>query len=100
PVGMVDFYDIAPRDRHASVAILILPRYRNAGLATEMIGIATEFACKTVGLVSLAAFVHTDNTASYKAFRHNGYNEAGRLAGWHFSEGRLKDVFLMQYIST
>ena len=98
-VGIIDIYDISVRNRHASVAILVLPEYRNLGYASEMLESASEFAFKSLGLVALMSLVHTTNSISVSLFEKCGFDRCGILKRWHFSDGDMHDVIVMQLCS-
>lgn len=100
PVGLLDFYDISARDRHACIACMLLPERRGRGLAPVMLKAGLHFAVHSLGLISLKALIHTDNEASLRAFSSAGFNNIGVLSKWHFADGDLKDVVIMQYLST
>lgn len=97
PVGILDYYDISARDSHAWVSCLVLPEYRGLNIGKEMIAAGVGYAVNRLGLTSLAAIVHTDNLPSLRIFEYAGFRRTGFLEKWHFSNGALRDVVLMQY---
>ncbi len=100
PVGLLDFYDISARDRHACIACMLLPEYRGLGLAPVMLKAGINFAIHSLGLITVKALIHTDNLPSFRAFKSAGFVDAGMLKNWHFSDGVFKDVTIMQFLST
>lgn len=97
PFGLIDFYNISSRDSHAMIAIYILPSFRGKSLAKAMLNEGIRFADVRLGLRSLIALVHTDNMISSSVFEASGFLKCGTLKNWHFSMGKLKDVFIFQY---
>ncbi|MDE5773809.1 MAG: GNAT family N-acetyltransferase [Muribaculaceae bacterium] len=97
PVGILDYYDISARDSHAWVSCLVLPEYRGQNIGKEMIAAGVGYAVNRLGLTSLAAIVHTDNIPSLRVFGYAGFQKIGILEKWHFSNGTLRDVALLQY---
>lgn len=95
-VGLLDFYDISARDRHAKIGVLILPEYRGFGLGSALVEAAKAYAWGRLGLESLLALVHSDNPVSLRLFFNAGFEDCGLLRRWHFAEGDLRDVRLLQ----
>lgn len=95
-VGLLDFYDISARDRHAKIGVLILPEYRGFGLGKALVEAAKAYAWGRLGLESLLALVHSDNPVSLRLFFNAGFEDCGLLRRWHFAEGDLRDVRLLQ----
>lgn len=95
-VGLLDFYDISARDRHAKIGVLILPEYRGCGLGGSLVEAAKAYARRHLGLESLLALVHADNIVSSRLFLNAGFEECGMLRRWHFADGALHDVLVLQ----
>lgn len=98
PLGLLDFYDIKPRDRNAFVGLAVLPHLRGMGYGSGLLLAALDYAPRILGLASLAAFVHSDNEPSLAIFRKCGFDDVGILRKWHFSDGTLKDVHVFQFL--
>ena len=99
PAGIVDLYNISLMDRHAYVAIMLLPEFRGKGLSAKILQLLIRYAARALGLSSLLALVHTDNLPSLSLFRRCGFSQAGVLNKWSFSDGKLKDVVIFQLMT-
>lgn len=60
------------------IGISIASEFRGKGLASQMIGIATEVYKNEIADINIEAWVQIDNESSAKAFRQAGYREKER----------------------
>lgn len=91
PCGTVDLYDIDPVNSRAMVGIMVIPAWRNRGIATRALCQAEEYCRNTLGLSVLASEVASDNKTSGRLFGHScGYLLAGQRPCWF----RRGDTFI------
>ena len=69
PCGIVDLYDIDPRDSRAFVGIMVAPDFRRKGIAAEALAQLEKYCRECLALRLLAAEVASDNQRSIPACR-------------------------------
>ena len=95
--GLIDVFDFDPVSQKAGVGIVVLPEFRNKGLATDAILTLQEFASQIWRIHQLYAHISTDNTASLKAFKNSGFQESGLLIDWKKWNGKFVDMHILQW---
>jgi diamine N-acetyltransferase len=76
-VGAVDLFGFDGQKQSAGVGILIEPGFRNKGYALEALFLLGEYGLKVVGIRTLFATIHDDNTASIRLFEKAGFLRTG-----------------------
>ncbi len=98
-LGMIDVFDLEPRDRRAALGILIVNKEdREKGYATEVLSLISNYCFSHLGLHQIYANVTTDNLASIKLFEKNNFKKAGIKKDWVLIKGKFKDEILYQLI--
>ncbi len=95
--GLIDVFDFDPASQKAGVGIVVLPKFRKKGLATDAIKTLQNFAAKTWQIHQLYAHISTENTASLKAFKNCGFQEAGLLKDWKRWNNKFVDMVILQW---
>lgn len=91
PCGTVDLYDIDPVNSRAMVGIMVIPRWRNLGIAAQALLQTEEYCRHTLGLAILASEVASDNLPSANLFGNSGgYTLVGQRPLWY----RRGDTFV------
>ena len=89
-IGSIDHYH-----KYADIGFLIGEKdYWGKGLATEAIGLASDFAFKELKLHKLWGGLYAPNIASFRAFQKNGYEQEGIKKSQYLSHGVYVDDFL------
>lgn len=81
--------------RFADLGLLINKNCWGRGIATEAIGLMTDFAFNSCGLHKVVAGVYAENSACIRAFQKNGYEIEGTLKDHRFYKDRYVDEILL-----
>jgi diamine N-acetyltransferase len=99
-LGMIDIFDLDPKDRKAALGILIAKEeYRRKGYASEVLNLVSNYCFAHLGLHQVYANVTTDNEPSMRLFEKNGFQRAGVKKDWVLVNGKFKDEVLYQLIN-
>lgn len=99
-VGLIDVFDLEPKDRRAAVGILITDeKNRSKGYGTEVLGLISDYCFSHLGLHQLYANVTADNQASITLFEKSNYRKIGLKKDWVLINGKFKDEILYQLIN-
>lgn len=99
-LGMIDIFDLEPRDRRAAIGILIVnTEDREKGYGTEVLSLVTQYCFDHLGLHQVYANVTADNMASIKLFEKNKFTMVGVKKDWVLVKGKFKDEILYQLIN-
>lgn len=96
PIGLLDFYEMSFISRNSFVGIIVRESQRGKGYATKILQAGCKYAQKRLGMLSVAARIHTDHEASLKIFHNCGFETCGIMRKWHFSNGSLHDIAILQ----
>jgi diamine N-acetyltransferase len=100
PLGMIDLYDLDPRDRRAAIGILIVKEEnREKGFGSEVLKLICNYCFVHLALHQVYANVTVDNVASIKLFEKNRFVKAGIKKDWVLVKGKYKDEILYQLIN-
>lgn len=95
-VGNIKLGPINWHHRNADISLLIGDRdYWGKGIASEAIGLITDYGFKMRNLNKLKAGCYAENIGSAKAFERCGYLREGLLRSHAISNGRCHDVILL-----
>ncbi len=99
-LGMIDIFDLEPRDRRAAIGILIVnTEDREKGYGTEVLSLISQYCFDHLGLHQVYANVTEDNLASIKLFEKNGFEKVGIKKDWVLVKGKYKNEILYQLIN-
>jgi len=99
-LGMIDVFDLEPRDRRAALGILIVNQEnRQKGYGAEVLSLITKYCFTHLGLHQVYANVTTDNLASIKLFEKSNFEKVGIRKDWVLIRGKFKDEILYQLIN-
>lgn len=99
-VGLIDLFDLEPKDKRAAIGILIAdPADRKKGYGAESISLICDYSFKHLALHQVYANVTTDNEASVKLFESLGFTRVGVKRDWIFVDNKFKDEALYQLIN-
>ena len=98
-LGMIDVFDLEPRDRRAALGILIINKEdREKGYGTEVLSLITSYCFTHLGLHQIYADVAADNSASIRLFEKSNFKKVGIKKDWVLTKGKFKDEILYQLI--
>lgn len=99
-VGLIDVFDLEPKDRRAAIGILIANKKdRKKGYGSESLSLLCDYCFKHLGLHQVYANVGAENRESRRVFENNGFRKVGLKKDWSLHDGEFKDEFLYQLIS-
>lgn len=99
-VGLIDVYDLEPRDKRAAIGILIADKKdRRKGYGSESLGLLCDYCFTHLGLHQVYANVTANNKDSMRIFENNGFRKIGLKKDWTLFNGKYKDEWLYQLIS-
>ena len=99
-VGLIDLFDLEPKNRRAAIGILIAdPADRKQGYGAESISLICEYGFKHLALHQVYANVTADNEPSVKLFESLGFKRVGVKKDWNLVDNEYKDEALYQLIN-
>lgn len=96
PVGTVDLFDFDPVNSRCGLGILVLPYFRERGIALEAISLVMEYCRIRLSLHQLYCTVADSNLPSRQLFKSAGFAISGRLRSWLRAAGRYEDAYIYQ----
>ena len=93
-VGLVDLFNLSPRDLRAEVGIAILISEQGRGLAAEALTQLSDYASNTLGLHQIYAIVSDDNEAAKGCFEKVGFTSSSVLKEWLRNGASYHDAVL------
>ncbi|MDT0687286.1 GNAT family N-acetyltransferase [Autumnicola psychrophila] len=99
-IGLIDIFDLEPKDRRAAIGILISEATdRGKGYGAESLSLICNYCFKHLALHQVYANVTDGNLASLKLFEKKGFRKVGVKKEWNFLNGSFKDEILYQLIN-
>lgn len=99
-LGMIDIFDLDPKDRKAALGILIASEgHRRKGYGGEVLSLVSNYCFSHLGLHQVYANVTADNESSIRLFEKCGFQKAGVKKDWVLINGKFKDEVLYQLIN-
>ncbi|WP_034921245.1 GNAT family N-acetyltransferase [Gillisia sp. CAL575] len=99
-IGLIDIFDLEPKDRRAALGILIInDENRGKGFGGEVLKLISNYCFTHLGLHQVYANVTTDNLASVKLFEKCDFKSIGIKKDWVLVNGKFKDEILYQLIN-
>ncbi len=100
PVGLIDIFDLEPKDRRAALGILIVDESnRGKGYGAEVLSLIADYCFSHLGIHQLYAGVTADNKSSINLFEKNNFRKVGVKKDWILVNGKFKDEILYQLIN-
>ncbi len=100
PIGLIDVFDLEPKDRRAALGILIVnPTQRAKGYGAEVLSLICNFCFTHLNLHQVYANVTEDNPASIRLFEKNKFEKVGVKKDWIIAGGKYKNEILYQLIN-
>jgi len=94
--GSVLGFAVAPRieaeARTAELGYAVAPAARGRGVATQALGLLTDWALSELGALRLELLISVDNEASKRVAAGCGYVREGVLRSLYFKQGRRQDT--------
>tara|TARA_R100000935_G_scaffold53047_1_gene80596 strand:- start:495 stop:1025 length:531 start_codon:yes stop_codon:yes gene_type:complete len=99
-VGIIDVFDLEPKDRRAALGILIIDKEnRGKGFGAEALDLISSYCFTHLGLHQLYANVNAENQPSITLFEKSNYKKIGLKKDWILVNGQFKDEILYQLIN-
>lgn len=99
-LGLIDVFDLEPKDRRAAIGILIAKgEDRGKGYGEEAVSLVCKYCFLHLGLHQVYANVSVDNSQSIKLFEKRGFQKVGVKKDWTLMNGKFKDEILYQLIN-
>ena len=99
-IGLIDVFDLEPKDKRAAVGILIADgKNRKKGFGNESLKLLCNYCFTHLGLHQLYANVSESNEESMKIFENNDFRKVGLKKDWTLFNGEYKNEWLYQLIS-
>jgi len=100
PIGLIDVFDLEPKDRRAALGILIVNNTeRGKGYGAEVLTLICNYCFTHLDLHQVYANVTEDNLASIKLFEKNKFEKVGVKKDWVIAGGKFKNEILYQLIN-
>lgn len=99
-VGLIDVFDLEPRDNRAAIGILIANKKdRKKGFGSESLSLLCDYCFTHLGLHQVHANVIAENKPSMRVFETNGFRKVGLKKDWTLFNGKYKDEWLYQLVN-
>ncbi len=99
-VGLIDVFDLEPRDKRAAIGLLIADKKdRKKGFGSESLSLLCDYCFTHLGLHQVYANVTEGNNDSMRVFESNGFRKVGLKKDWTLFKGEFKDEWLYQLVS-
>ena len=99
-IGLIDVFDLEPKDKRAALGILINDKEnRGKGYGAEALNLISAYCFSHLGLHQLYANVNAENLGSIKLFEKCNYEKVGLKKDWILVNGQFKDEILYQLIN-
>lgn len=85
--GLVEIFHPDPRAEQVEIGYTITPGKQGRGIATEVVGVVTDYLIWQIGLNRVRATVHVDNLSSKKVLLKNGFTLEGLERQGEFWQG-------------
>ena len=100
PIGLIDVFDLEPKDRRAALGILIVNETdRGKGYGAEVLTLICKYCFTHLDLHQVYANVTDDNPASIQLFEKNKFEKVGVKKDWTIADGKFKNEILYQLIN-
>jgi len=100
PIGLIDVFDLEPKDRRAALGILIVNEAeRGKGYGGEVLTLICNYCFTHLALHQVYANVTEDNPASIKLFEKNKFEKVGVKKDWILAGEKFKNEILYQLIN-
>lgn len=99
-LGLIDIFDFDPKNRRASLGILIVQKkHRNKGYGKEALNLVCKYCFTHLGLHQVYANVGEDNTSSKLLFEKAGFILTAVKKDWNLVDGVYKDEHTYQLLN-
>jgi diamine N-acetyltransferase len=100
PIGLIDVFDLEPKDRRAALGILIVNEAeRGKGYGAEVLTLICNYCFTHLELHQVYANVTQENLASIRLFERNKFEKVGVKKDWILTGGKFKNEILYQLIN-
>ncbi|MDT0688306.1 GNAT family protein [Salegentibacter sp. F188] len=99
-IGLIDVFDLEPKDRRAAIGILISETVeRGKGYGAESLSLICNYCFKHLALHQVYANITDGNLVSLKLFEKKGFRKVGVKKEWNFLNGSFRDEVMYQLIN-
>ncbi|WP_424493005.1 GNAT family N-acetyltransferase [Salinimicrobium sp. GXAS 041] len=92
--GAAGFNDLSKEHRKAEIGFWLLPEFWRKGIIQEVLPVICDFAFTKMNLHRIEAFVETENKASAKALKKQGFRHEGTMVDSEVKNGSFISVDL------
>ncbi len=97
-IGLAEMFDYKKKANQMTIGYRLNEAYWHRGIATEAIGMMTDYLCAERGVGTLKAFVMPENVYSRKALLKNGFVQEAETVqekGWGGND--LSELYVFTY---
>ncbi|HLS35026.1 MAG TPA: GNAT family N-acetyltransferase [Bacillota bacterium] len=94
-IGLIGFYGINQRHRHAEFAIALDPDHQGKGYASKATKLVLDYAFYILNLRKIYLIVADTNARAHHIYEKVGFEIEGRLTEHYFINGTYEDAIMM-----
>ena len=99
-IGCIDITDFNPKNRRATIGIVLMKDERHKGYADEALKAICDYTFNILNLNQLYCEIADNNYNSIKLFTHNGFKLCGTKRNWIITDNGWQDVSFYQKLNT
>lgn len=96
PIGTVDLFDFDPINSRCAIGILVIPHFREKGIASETVGLIENYCRRHLSIHQLYCTIAESNQPSRELFQKSGFSISGRLKSWMRRANTYEDAYIYQ----
>ncbi len=97
-MGVIDLFDFDAHHKRAGVGIILLPKFRGKGYATEALDLLKDYVQHKLKLKQLFCTIGKDNHKSLALFKSRGFEVTGIRKAWRLSKEMWQDEHFLQLV--
>ncbi len=98
-VGAIDLFDFDPNNKRAGIGILIKKSERKKGLASDALGLLTDYCFEVLHLHQVYCNILESNLASIELFKKHKFEIVGLKKEWIHAKDSWENEYLLQRIN-
>ena len=98
PAGMLDLFEISPRNLRADSGIYILPAFRGHGIGGKALILLKDYCRRRLGLHQITASVAHGNSSALRCYEKAGFVTTGKRIDWLRTPDGYEDVELLSCV--
>jgi ribosomal-protein-alanine N-acetyltransferase len=93
-IGTICFWNMQPNNYRSEIGYMLHPDHWGKGIMKEALRVSIEYGFTTIGLHSIEARTHADNTASSVLLEQAGFIKEGYLKEDSYFRGKFSDTII------